>query len=144
LLVNYVSLSFLSNHEQVIYNVTLGIRTAAQLAQNAAASDVASGGIANGSVWVAEANARARIIDIDPLHQAAGGEGGGVKFEALIDMVRAYTCPLIFARSNITYSDRNLSTCYIVKLLCLFIHHGEYLQVFTYISPFLLPSLICR
>jgi len=71
--------------------VTLGIRTAAQAAENAAAVDISGSGTAKGGIWGAEANARARIIDIDPLHHTAGGEGGGVKFEALIDMVRAFS-----------------------------------------------------
>ena len=69
----------------MIYNVTLGIRTAAQAAENAAAR-TANLGSARGGQWSAEANQRSRVIEIDPLHNE-----GGVRFEDFYAMVRVVT-----------------------------------------------------
>ena len=69
----------------MIYNVTLGIRTAAQAAENAAAR-TANLWSARGGQWSAEANQRSRVIEIDPLHNE-----GGVRFEDFYAMVRVVT-----------------------------------------------------
>ena len=70
----------------MIYNVTLGIRTAAQAAENAAARTANWSGSARGGQWSAEANQRSRVIEIDPLHNE-----GGVRFEDFYAMVRVAT-----------------------------------------------------